>query len=102
MAFALQLPDCINRIYNAVPLIIDELFIPNSESETLPIAATLYLRKLLGERKLSPIKIILGWELNTDMIVDKLEKDGFVRWTRDIKYLIEIYKNRIKVTGKEL
>ena len=61
MVVALQLPDFINLICNAVPLIIDAFFRKNSENEPLPRAAILFLGKLLVEGQLSPIKIILGW-----------------------------------------
>ena len=40
--------------------------------------------------------------MNTDLFRVKIEKDKYIKWTRDIQDLIEKCNNSINITGKEL
>jgi hypothetical protein len=72
-----------------IPLVLALLGRPLAPNESLPRDVLLSIKKFLAEAKPSERKVILGWLINTRLMLLSLPDDKFTIWSRDLKSTIK-------------
>ena len=89
--------DNASRGANAVPLAMHTVGRPVHSLEPIPRDDLLCFRKLHGEGRLSEIKTVTGWKINTRLFTVSLTDDKVIAWSTEIQDILNAHKTNFKI-----
>lgn len=99
ITLAVHRNDNLRRAQTAVPLLVDSIFRPVSQNETVEREEAISEIKLQGEGTPSEQKLVLGWLLDTRRLTIHLPTDKALFWSNEIDRLLS---KDYRIKSKEL